>query len=155
MGGIVAANYGWILDCYNSGTVSGSLWLNYAKTVGGLIGQNYGSGTSQVKKIRNCYNASPLDIDEEWNWYNSDTVCGGHDRDCENVYSVPSQYNNVAEEISVEQLKSPDAAQKLNGSNVIERWTEGTEEINYGMAVPAARADMEKGNYKILPDVRL
>ena len=153
VGGIVAANYGWILDCYNSGTVSGSLWLNYAKTVGGLIGQNYGSGTSQVKKIRNCYNASPLDIDEEWNWYNSDTVCGGHDRDCENVYSVPSQYNNVAEEISVEQLKSPDAAQKLNGSNVIERWTEGTEEINYGMAVPAARADMEKGNYKILPDV--
>ena len=153
VGGITAANYGWFLDCYNSGTVCGNLWLNYVKTVGGLIGQNFGSGTAQVKRVRNGYNAGYLDINDEWNWYNSDTICGGVQRDCVNVYSVPSKYNNIAEEISVVQLKDSEAAKRLNGAGVIERWTEGIEDINYGMAVPVARKDMEDGIYKILPDV--
>lgn len=153
--GVIAENYGWVYDCYNSGTVSGSLWYNYAKTVGGVVGENHGSGSSEKHKVRNSYNAGHLDINEEWNYFCSDAVCGGNDQDSCNLYTTPSEYISMSgsEVVSVDELKSADMAERLQYGEAVAKWQAGTEEINSGLAIPVARADMEKGVYKMLPDV--
>ena len=153
--GVVAVNYGWVYDCYNCGTVSGSLWYNYAKTVGGVVGTNHGSGNSQKHKVRNSYNAGHLDINDEWNYFCSDAVCGGNDQDSYNLYTTPSKYNSMSDAavVSVDELKSRDMAKRLQDGEAVAKWQEGTEAINSGIVISAARADMEKGIYKMLPDV--
>ena len=70
-----------------------------------------------------------------------------------NVYAAPSQYNNLAEVLTPDQFKDPDTVEKLQGDLVIPKWAAGTEGINGGYIVNAARKDMEEGIYKMLPDI--
>lgn len=153
--GVLAVNYGWISDCYNAGTVCGSLWYNYAKTVAGVVGENLSSDIGNKHRVRNCYNAGHLDINEEWNAYFSDAVCGASNQDGYNLYTTPCEYTvfSKASVVSVNTLKSEEMAEKLRGGEAVLKWQTGVQGINNGMAVPVARADIEKGIYKMLPDV--
>lgn len=151
--GIVSDNYGWIYDCYNAGTIDGMYGLNHSKTVAGVVGGHV-AGVWSRKKIYNCYNMGYLDIDDEWNWYLCDTVCGGSERGCcQNIYSTPSKYNNIAIEIQAEELRNREMVERLQGETVIQKWCTDESDINGGCIIPIAQQDMADGIYKILPDV--
>lgn len=149
--GIVCDNYGWVYDCYNAGTVSGNDWLNYAKTVAGIVGGHHADYSGS--KIYNCYNAGYLDINDEWNWFCSDAICGEGSSTCKNVYTLPTEYNSCATEIIWEKLKSQETVEMLRGENVIPKWCIETEDLNNGAVIPVAQQDMSDGIYKMLPDV--
>lgn len=143
--GIVGSNFGWVYDCYNSGTVSGVFLINYAKTVAGIVGGHHGYDGG----IYNCYNVGYLDIYDEWNWYCNDTICGEGKSLCENVYSIASKYNSSTE-ITFAQLKTTDTIEKLQGDKIITKWCIDQKS---GYIVPIAQQDMLNDVYKILPDV--
>ena len=153
--GVIGDNYGWVYDCYNTGTISGYLGVNYAKTVSGVVGENHTKTSGEKAHITNCYNAGYLMIDPDKNFYLCDAVCGGSYPDCSNVYTTDTEYtfNTGAEVVTVEELKKPEMVKRLLGTGVIAKWQEGKADINSGLVVPAARIDMENGMYKILPDV--
>ncbi len=112
--GIASSNYGWVYDCYNSGTISGIYTLNNARNVGGIVG-SLSCGTSDMDRIYSCYNTGYLDVDAEWT-RGIDTICGNADKDCiKNVYSIFSSYNRYAEEVTDEELKSSDMTERLLG----------------------------------------
>lgn len=145
--GIVSSNYGWVYDCYNNGTVSGTFGMNYAKTVAGIVGGHHGNNG----QIYNCYNVGRLDINDDWNWW-SDTICGEGKSSCVNVYSIASKYNSSTE-VTFEDLKNQEFILKLQGNKIISKWCMDVNNLNGGYVIPVAQMDMMNGVYKILPDV--
>ena len=150
--GIVGPNWGWVYDCYNAGSICGSIinkneQVNYAKTVTGIIGQYADS----KEKMYNCYHRGFLDI-PEYSWYCSDTICGEGKEYCENMYSTASPYNSSTE-VTLDELKSEDMVSKIQGEKIIPKWCMDELNLNNGYITPIAQQDMKKGVYKILPDV--
>jgi hypothetical protein len=152
--GIVSDARGWIYDCYNAGTVSGIYMVNYAKTVCGIVGGFHADTNSATeRRIYNCYNIGHLDLAEEWSWYLSDTICGEGADYCKNVYSLPSEYNAHATEVTAAELESSEAVSLLGGDKIITKWSVDSENLNNGYVIPIAQQDWNDGVYKILPDV--
>ena len=143
LGGISGESVGWIFNCYNSGNISGD-----CTAAGGIAGIQKKEPTGQ-EKLYNCYNIGEI----SGNASEKDTISGIMEGNYANVYAAPSQYNNLAEVLTLDQFKDPDTVEKLQGDLVIPKWTEGTEGINAGYIVNAARKDMEDGIYKMLPDI--
>lgn len=141
-GGIVSSNYGWVYDCYNAGTI-----LNGYRTAGGIVGEHHG-GTNDQNKIYNCYN-----VGEIADGGSGDTICGGSEKYCENVYSIPSEYNHCAAEMSRQEFKTAEAVIKLKGEKIITKWCEDKDNLNNGCIIPIAQRDMADGIYKMLPDI--
>ena len=150
--GIASSNYGWVYDCYNSGTISGIYTLNNARNVGGIVG-SLSCGTSNMDRIYSCYNTGYLDVDAE-ETRGIDTICADADKDCiKNVYSIFSSYNRYAEEVTDEELKSSDMTERLLGDKIIKKWCTDKDNLNGGHVIPIAQQDMKDGMYKMLPDV--
>ena len=143
LGGIAGESIGWIFNCYNSGNISGD-----CTAAGGITGIQKKELTGQ-EKLYNCYNIGEI----SGNAAKKDTISGIMEGNYANVYAAPSQYNNLAEVLTLDQFKDPDTVEKLQGDLVIPKWTGGTEGINGGYIVNAARKDMEEGIYKMLPDI--
>lgn len=148
IGGIVSSNYGWVYDCYNSGTISN---LESADQLGGIVGGYYRDSGSDA--IYNCYHTGEIDADGvRWeNW--CDTICGGNEAVGKNVYCLSTEYNKHAEVIDLDKLKTAEAVTKLQGDKVITKWCEDRQNLNGGCIIPTAQQDMKNGVYKMLPDV--
>ena len=143
LGGIAGESVGWIFNCYNSGNISGG-----CTAAGGITGIQKRELTGQ-EKLYNCYNIGEI----SGNASSKDTISGVMEGNYANVYAAPSQYNNLAEVLTLDEFKDPDTVAKLQGDLVIPKWTAGTAGINDGYIVNAARKDMEDGIYKMLPDI--
>ena len=143
VGGIAGESVGWIFNCYNSGTVFGG-----RTAAGGITGIQKREMSGQ-EKLYNCYNIGEISGNAD----SKDTISGIMEGNYSNVYAAPSPYNGLAEELTLDQFKDPDTVEKLQGDLVIPKWTAGTEGINNGYIVNAARKDMEDGVYKMLPDI--
>ena len=143
LGGIAGESIGWIFNCYNSGNISGD-----CTAAGGITGIQKKELTGQ-EKLYNCYNIGEI----SGNAAKKDTISGIMEGNYANVYAAPSQYNNLAEVLTLDQFKDPDTVEKLQGDLVIPKWTGGTGGINGGYIVNVARKDMEEGIYKMLPDI--
>ena len=143
VGGIAGESTGWLFNCYNAGDISGG-----CTGLGGIAGSQ-GAGTDGMVKLYNCYNIGGISGEASRN----DTICGNLKGSCSNVYAAPSLYNGLAEELSLEEFRDPETVEKLQGDLVIPKWTAGSEGLNGGYIVNTARADMEEGIWKMLPDI--
>lgn len=144
--GIAASNYGWIYDCCNTGSIKGE-----SRSKAGIAGENI-EASSGGQNIYNCYNAGEIKANIEY--YKNDTICADGKSGClKNVYSLPSEQNHYAEEITAEEMKTSGAVTKLQGQNVISKWCLDKDHLNRGYIIPTARQDMKDGVYKMLPDV--
>lgn len=148
IGGIVSSNYGWVYDCYNSGTISN---IERADQLGGIVGEYHRDGGSDA--IYNCYHTGKIEADGV-RWENRcDTICGGSEAFGENIYCLSTEYNKSAVVIDLDKLKTTEAVTKLQGDKIIAKWCEDKQNLNGGCIIPAAQQDMENGVYKMLPDV--
>ena len=150
IGGLVSDNNGQIRNSYNSGTVCDTIWLNHARQAAGIAGESRGT-----ESVKNCYNAGYLSISAGIGYYTHDDVCCGTYSWPDNVYTTSGKYTGHSDAVVVttEELGGAEMAERLNGDDIFGKWQSGSEDINRGLAVPAARMDIESGIYKMLPYV--
>ena len=147
--GVVTDNYGWVINCYNAGTVSGTISVNTAKTVGGVAGENHAGNY----RIKNCYNIGWLDVDEENNWYMPGAVCGGDAPGDTNSYTTDTPYNRGARILPREDFKTEEMISRLQNGSPYMKWCLDEEGLNGGNAIPVAQQDKADGVYKVTLDV--
>lgn len=149
--GIVADNYGWISDCYNSGYVVGYYEEDNAKTVAGILGNDCSPSNRNRKVLSNCYNYGKLHITKD-NWFAPDTIGGG--RSASNCYSITSKYiNDNTTAVYKIDLSNDAMITRLQGNNLVTKWCKDSNELNDGMVIPIAEQDLHDGVYKMLPDI--
>ena len=135
--GVVTDNYGWVINCYNAGTVSGTITVNTAKTVGGVVGENQVGSY----RIKNCYNIGWLDIDEENNWYMPGAICGGNAPGDTNSYTTDTPYNRGAEILSREDFGTEEMISRLQNGSPYMKWCLDEDSLNGGNVIPIAQQD--------------
>lgn len=147
--GVVTDNYGWVINCYNAGTVSGTITVNTAKTVGGVVGENQVGSY----RIKNCYNIGWLDIDEENNWYMPGAICGGNAPGDTNSYTTDTPYNREAQILSREDFGTEEMISRLQNGSPYMKWCLDEDSLNGGNVIPIAQQDKKNGVYKVTLDV--
>lgn len=148
--GVVMENYGWVINCYNAGTVSGTISVHKAKTVGGVVGENQIGGY----QIKNCYNIGWLDIDEENNWYMPGAVCGGNAPGDTNSYTADTPYNRGAQILSWDDFRTEEMISRLQNGSPYMKWCLDEDSLNGGNVILVAQQDKADGVYKVTLDVR-
>lgn len=138
-----------MINCYNAGTVSGTITVNTAKTVGGVVGENQVGSY----RIKNCYNIGWLDIDEENNWYMPGAICGGNAPGDTNSYTTDTPYNRGAEILSREDFGTEEMISRLQNGSPYMKWCLDEDSLNGGNVIPIAQQDKKNGVYKVTLDV--
>lgn len=147
--GIAAANYGWVYDCYNAGTVSGYYGRN-PRILAGIVANASGENIDTNERVYNCYNRGDVIVEEEegFGWAASTSYKYG-----KNLYSLPAEYLGIATEVTLDELRSTEALSMLKGEKGIGKWCMDEDNLNDGCLIPTAQRDMENGDYRMLPDV--
>lgn len=147
--GIAAANYGWVYDCYNAGNISG-YYGREPRILAGIVANASGENIDTNERVYNCYNKGNVIVEEEERlvWAASTSYEYG-----KNLYSLPSEYMGIATEVTLDELRSPEALSMLQGEKGVEKWCMDEENLNDGCIIPTAQRDMENGDCRMLPDV--
>ena len=147
--GIAAANYGWVYDCYNAGNISG-YYGREPRILAGIVANASGENIDTNERVYNCYNKGNVIVEEEERlvWAASTSYKYG-----KNLYSLPSEYLGIATEITLDELRSPEALSMLQGEKGVGKWCMDEENLNDGCIIPTAQRDMENGDCRMLPDV--
>ncbi len=151
--GIIHDNDGWVYNCYNRGTVSGT------GSSGGVAGIVYTNGACAVE---NCYSVGTISYPKNA-WIGVDYFVGAIC--CEDYYSKVSNCYSVAVEecidianiVPLEEMKSADFLDKLDCQErtVISAWQTDSEQINDGLPITVADSCYEKGLHKWQPELWL